>query len=188
MVRGVALAACVLLALAGPARAASVNGATMPDTWPVDGQNLVLNGMGVRTYTVLRVRGYAVGLYLQQRSSNPDAILASPGPKAVVLQFLHSASRSDIAEHYREGEAKNCARGECSNIDEAEFERLVAATPGAAVGDTLAYTVTKSGLHVTFNNRSLGDYSRELGIRIVASFIGATPPSPEVKRGLLGQP
>ena len=181
-----ALAACMALGLAGPAGAAVVGGATLPDTMAVDGQSLQLNGAAVRTATVFRVKVYAAGLYLPQRSTDARAILASPGSKALVLHFLHSARKSDVEEHYREGEARNCGNGECGAADEAEFERLIAATPGAAVGDTLAYVVTRRGMRVLFNNRLLGEFSADLGGRIMAGFIGRVPPSEELKRGLLG--
>ena len=87
-----------------PASAATLAGVTLPDTYPAGGQTLKLNGIALRTVTVLRVRAYVVGLYLPQPSADPSAIMAAPGPKVVLLQYLHEADKARIVAEYREGE------------------------------------------------------------------------------------
>ena len=183
------LAVSLSLGLARPGWAATTGGASLPDTYPVAGQQLVLNGLGIRTVTVFNVKVYVAGLYLAQRSSDARAILASPGPKVVLLQFLHAASKADIEKHYREGEQNNCGHGGCAPADAADFERLIAATPGAAVGDTLTYVITPKSVRVLSNNRLDGEFANpDLGLRLLAGFIGETPPSEDLKRHLLGAP
>ena len=171
-----------------PAQAATLGGATLPDTYPAGGQTLVLNGIGLRTLTVFNVKVYVAGLYLPQKSSDARAIMASPGAKVVLMQFLHTASKSQIEKQYREGEAKNCSHGECAPSDKGDFEKLIAATPAAAVGDTLAYVLSSRGVRVLFNNRVIGDFANpDLGLRLLAGFIGNAPPSEDLKQHLLGQ-
>ena len=187
MKRRLALLALCGLVLAGPARAASVSGLSLPDTFPLAGQTLVLNGLGIRTLTIFKVKVYVAGLYVAQRSRDARAILASPGPKVVLMQFLHKASKEDVEKQYREGEAKNCSHGECAPSDKDDFERLIALTPGAAVGDTLAYVCTQRGLRVLFNNKQVADIANPgLATRILAGFIGNAPPSEDLKEQLLG--
>ena len=187
-------AACLALtlcaaALPRPGHAATVGGVTFPDTYPAAGQTLVLNGMGIRTLTVFNVKVYAAGLYVAQKSGDARAIMASPGPKVILMQFLHTASKSDVEKHYREGEARNCGHGECDPADEADFNKLIAATPGAAVGDTLTYILSSRGVRALFNNRPIGEFNNpDLGLRLLAGFIGPTPPSEDLKRHLLGAP
>ncbi len=181
------LAVCVLLGLIGPGQAASISGYSLPDTYATAGQNLVLNGLGIRTLTIFRVKVYVAGLYVTQKSRDARAILASPGPKVILMQFLHSASKADVEKQYREGEARNCGHGECAASDQADFERLVAATPGAAVGDTLTYLFTQRGVRVLFNNQQIGDFANpDLSMRILAGFIGDKPPSEDLRAHLLG--
>ena len=181
------LALCGVLASAGPGRAASVSGYSLPDTFPLAGQTLALNGLGIRTLTILRVKVYVAGLYLAQKSRDARAILASPGPKVILLQFLHTASKADIEKQYREGEAKNCGHGECPPADQGDYERLIALTPGAAVGDTLTYVCTQRGLRVLFNSKQVGEIANaDLAMRVLAGFIGNSPPSEELKANLLG--
>ncbi len=187
MKRRLALLALCGLLLAGPGRAASISGLSLPDTYPLAGQTLVLNGLGIRTLTIFKVKVYLAGLYVAQRSRDARAILASPGPKVVLMQFLHKASKEDVEKQYREGEAKNCGHGECNPSDKGDFERLIALTPGAAVGDTLAYVCTQRGLRVLFNNKPVADIANpDLATRILAGFIGNNPPSEDLKARLLG--
>lgn len=181
------LALCGLLGLAGAGRAASISGYSLPDTYATGGQNLVLNGIGIRTLTIFRVKVYVAGLYVTQKSREARVILASPGPKVILMQFLHSASKADVEKQYREGEARNCGHGECAPSDQADFERLIAVTPGAAVGDTLTYLFTQRGVRVLFNNQQIGDFNNpDLALRILAGFIGDKPPSEDLRAHLLG--
>ena len=187
MKRKLALLALCGLVLAGPGQAASISGLSLPDTYPLAGQTLMLNGLGIRTLTVFKVKVYVAGLYVAQRNRDARAILASPGPKVVLMQFLHAASKADIEKQYREGEAKNCGHGECNPSDKDDFERLIALTPGAAVGDTLTYVCTQRGLRVLFNNKQVGEIANpDLATRILAGFIGSNPPSEDLKAQLLG--
>ncbi len=175
------------LCLALPARAATLAGVTLPDSYPIAGQTLILNGMGLRTVTFLGVKAYVAGLYLPQRSTDAGAILASPGTKILLMQFLHSASKSQVEAQYREGEKKNCGHGECNPADEADFNRLIAVTPAAEVGDTLTYFYGPKGVRVLFNNRQIADFANaDLSRQLLAGFIGAAPPSEDLKQHLLG--
>ncbi len=177
----------VALCLALPANSASLSGYSLPDAYPAGGQTLLLNGMGIRTLTIFNVRVYVAGLYLTQKSRDARAILASPGTKVLMMQFLHKASKSDVEKQYREGEERNCGHGECAKADEADFERLVAVTPGAAVGDTLTYVFTPKGMRVLFNGTQVGEFANpDLALRVLAGFIGDKPPSEDLKKHLLG--
>lgn len=173
--------------LAPGARAATLSGYTLPDVYPVAGQTLVLNGMGIRTLTIFNVRAYVAGLYVGQKSADPKAILASGGPKVVLMQFLHTAEKSAVEKQYREGKSKNCGHGECPKQDEADFERLIAVTPGAAMGDTFTYICNPAGLRVLVNNKEIASFANpDLAVRILQGFIGEKPPSEDLKRQLLG--
>src|ERR1700733_5523674 len=147
-----------LFALTPYGRAATVAGVTFPDTYPVDGQTLHLNGMGLRTVTFLDVRAYVAGLYLQQPSHDPAAIAATPGPKVVVLYFLHSASKAQVEKQYHEGEVDNCGAGQCKMSALPAFQRLVEIAPAVKVGDTSTYIITPGGVRVYANNNLLGDF------------------------------
>jgi hypothetical protein len=172
---------------ASHARAATLEGVTLPDTYNADGQNLVLNGIGLRTLTIFNVKVYVAGLYLAKPSHDPQAIMASPGPKVMLLQFLHAGSKADVEKEYRVGEQVNCGDGSCNPGDKTDFERLVAAAPAINVGDTATYIYTPKGVRVLANNRLVGDFANaDLSRLLLAGFIGAHPPSESLKAHLLG--
>ncbi len=177
----------LILCFARAGEGAEIGGASLPDRYPLPGQTLVLNGIGIRTVTIFNVRAYVAGLYLPAPSRDARAIIVSPEPKVLLMQFLHSASKAQVEQQYREGESRNCGHGECAPADAADFERLVAATPAAAVGDTLTYIFTSKGMRVLANNRLIGDFANpDLARHMLAGFIGDTPPSEDLKQHLLG--
>jgi hypothetical protein len=179
--------ALALTLTASAAGAATLDGVTFPDKYPVAGQTLVLNGLGQRTLTVFNVKVYVAALYLPQPSHDATQILASHSPKVLLLQYLHSGSKSEIEEEYRKGEQTNCADGGCNPADKTDFERLVAAAPAVKVGDTTTYIFNGHGFQVYANNQSIGTFNNEdLAERLLSGFIGAHPPSPDLRSRLLG--
>lgn len=170
------------------AGAATLAGATLPDTFPLEGQTLVLNGIGLRTLTIFNIRAYVVGLYLPQRSADAEAILKSNGPKVILMQFLHSASKAEVDAQFREGVERNCGHGECDPKDASDFDRLVAASPAIAVGDSSTYVFTPGRVRVYANQRMIGDFPNGgLAYQLLAGFIGSRPPSADLKQSLLGR-
>ena len=186
---GLLLAACLAQSALAQSAAATLAGVTLPQTYAVNGQPLSLNGIGLRTFTILEVKGYVAGLYLTQLSHDPQAILASPATKVIVLQFLRSASKADVENEYRAGEKANCAGGGCNPADAADFERLIAAAPAVKEGDTSTYIFTSKSVRVLANDQVVGEFANpDLANRLLAGFIGAHPPSQALKNQLLGLP
>jgi hypothetical protein len=181
--------AVMCLCLALPASAATLEGTTLPDRYTVDGQPLVLNGIGLRTLTILHVKVYVAGLYLTQQAHDSTQILKSPGPKVIIMKFLRDASKADVEKQYRAGEAANCGHGECAKEDEADFEKMVAAAPGVSAGDTFTYEFTRKGLRLLMNGKLVGDYpNMDLAYHFLAAFISEHAPSQELRAQLLGVP
>ena len=174
---------------AASAKAATVEGITLPDTYSVEGQTLVLNGIGVRTLTVFNFDVYVAALYLPRRDQDANRILSSPGPKVILLKFIRGASKERVEKQYREGEANNCGNGQCPKSDLADFEKLVAAAPAVSAGDTSTYIFIPQGVRVLATDRPTGDLAdRDLSFQLLNGFIGSHPPSPELGRALLGLP
>jgi len=148
---------------------------------------LVLNGLGLRTLTILRVRVYVAGLYVARRSGDARQIVASPGPKVLLLQFLRSGSKAQVEAQFRNGETVNCGAGGCDPDDRADFDRMVAAAPAVNAGDTFTFIVTQQGVRFYVDNRLVAQSSRpDLGRLILLGFIGSRPPTEELRRQLLG--
>jgi Chalcone isomerase-like len=174
--------------LAHDANAKTVAGYTFPDTIQIDGKTLVLNGMGLRTLTILSIRVYVAGLYVEHPSQDARAIESAPGIKVILLQYLRSGSKEQVEHEFRAGEQTNCGAGQCPQSDEPDFERLIKLSPAVQAGDTTTYIIRRSGLQVLFNNRLLATFSNpDLAFRILDGFIGARPPSESLRAALLGR-
>ena len=181
--------ALVCCSLAFGSSAATVDGVTLPDSYPVDGQSLVLNGIGPRSLTILNIKIYVAGLYLTRPDHDAQRILASPEPKVILLQFLHGGSKADVEKEYRAGETNNCGDGSCDPADKADFERLIEAAPAVKFGDTSTYIFTADGVRVLANNREIASFkNKDLAFRLLSGFIGAHPPSEDLRHHLLGLP
>jgi len=175
--------------IAPRACAAALSGVNVPDTLLIDGHKLVLNGLGLRTLTFLRVKIYVAALYLPRKTADAQAILASPGPKVITLHHIHSGSKGQVQDRYREGEKVNCGGGGCDAALQADFERLVASASPVNEGDVTLYLVTDKSFRVVFNGREVIAFtSNRLGNMIIEGFIGAHPPSESLRAGLLGVP
>lgn len=188
--RGVAVAvvAAVLSAPAAwsaSAAAAELDGVSLPDAVAVAGRHLVLNGIGLRTYSVLRVHIYVAGLYLERRDGDPGAILGSPGVKLIDVRFLRDVGADDARRSWRKGLRDNCPPP--CRLPPEEVEQFLAAVPAVHRGDSGTLLFTPRGLDVAFNGRPYGTVPDPLFARaVLATFLGPAPASPDLKRALLG--
>lgn len=178
----VALASLASLAVA---RAADLDGVSIPDTQLVDGRRLVLNGIGLRTYSVFDIHIYVAGLYLERQSDNAETILHSPETKLLDLHFLHDVNAEDAREAWLDGFDKNC-QPPCY-LDPRDIQRFLAAVTSIQKGDETKLLFTSSGAVVTSNGQLTGHINDpHFAEVILATFIGAAPPTARLKRELLG--
>jgi hypothetical protein len=186
MVRGLIVAAITLAQLAF-AEAADLHGVSMPDTFTADGMPLSLNGIGLRTFSIFEVPIYVAGLYLQQRSNNSDAILHSNEDKLLHIRFLRDVSVEDARKAWLEGFDNNC-KAPC-HLDPQDVQRFLAAVPPIRQGDESMLLFTRNGVSVTLNGRQSGVIpDAHFGEVMLSTFIGQVPPTPRLKRELLGGP
>ncbi len=165
--------------------ATELDGVSLPDSMVVAGRQLVLNGIGLRTYSILGVHIYVAGLYLQQRSSDADAILRSPGIKLLEFRFVRDVGAGDARRSWREGLRNNCTLP--CRLPPQEVAQFLAAVPSVHRGDSSALLFAPGRLDVTFDGRSYGTVTDPLLAQVVlATFIGPAPSSPRLKRELLG--
>ncbi len=187
-----ALMLLATLALSPAARAASLAGVDIPETFSIDGKSLVLNGYGLRTLTFLKVKIYVAALYLPKKSNDAQAILASPGPKVLRLHHIHSGTKDQVQDRYKEGLKVNCGDEQgpgCPADLRADYQKLFDSAKPVAEGDITTYIVTDKQFRVVFNGVPVISFNNvALGNMILAGFIGAHPPSPDLRAALLGVP
>jgi hypothetical protein len=185
MVRNLVLAVVAALAPLSVARAADLNGVAMPDTRVADGTQVQLNGIGLRTYSLLRIPIYVAGLYLERRNDNPDAIMRSTETKLLDIRFLRDVDADAARKAWLDGFEGNCKKP-CA-LDPHDVQRFLAAVPAVHNGDETTLLFNQNGVGVKFNGQSMGAINDPHFAEVMlATFIGVEPPTPVLKRQLLG--
>lgn len=155
-------------------------GVSMPASVEVDGQTLVLNGMGIREATVFSIDVFVAGLYLPETSTNGDAIIRARALKRLVLRFVHDVPRDGLAS------GLNDSFGPALADQITRFTGMLPAEISEGTVIILTYR-PGGGLEVHVDGRRRGVIS---GDAFAAAFfrflIGPNPPNRGLKRGLLG--
>ena len=157
----------------------------MPDQRVVYGTPMFLNGIGLRTFSPLGIRIYVAGLYLERRSGDPESILRSSDAKLLDIRFLRDVEAEDARKAWQESFEQNCT-APCY-LEPRDVQRFLAAVPSVHKGDSSTLLFTPRGVQVTFNGRPMGDIADPHFAKLMlATFIGSVPPTPRLKRELLG--
>ena len=174
------------LGLTPDLQAGTLAGVTLPDTVTVGNTSLLLNGMGLRTKFVVKV--YAAGLYLPQKSSDAAAIIKADEPKRIVMQFLHSASKGQMADAFSESFANNSP--DAAKTMKADIDRFIAALEPVKPGDQMVFTyVPGKGTTFALNGSDKLTIANQAFAPVLFSvWLGPKPPNADLKKGLLGQP
>jgi len=181
--------ACVVLALlVVPAAAMELAGVTLPDEITVGGTTLKLNGMGVRTKTMLKVKVYVAGLYLTTPSHDAAAIVAADQAKQVLMHFLYKKVEKDkLTEAWREGFANNSAAA--LPALKARLDEFCALWPDMASGERAVITyLPGTGTRLELNGTEAGVIpGKDFADAMFAVWLGTKPADTGLKEGILGE-
>jgi hypothetical protein len=182
----VALMGVVTAFGAGAASAAECNGVSFPDQVLVDGNQLTLNGLGLRLATMLKVKVYVAALYVASPSNDAKAILDPATRKQLVLHFVRNVDAGDLKEAWEEGFESN-AKKQLPALQE-RIDRLKSWMADMKTGQRLTFTSKPgAGTEVDVNGKVEGrlegdDFSNAF----LSIWLGEHPPNPGLKAGLLG--
>jgi hypothetical protein len=180
------LPVCLFLAISS-ARAAELAGVHMPDQKVVAGIPLTLNGMGLRTYSILRIRIFVAGLYLRHPSHDAQAIMNSSHVKLLRLIFLHDVDASEDRKGWQKSFAMNC-QAPCY-LPPDEVARFLSSVPSMHKGSTADIQFTPQGIDFTVDGRDLGQVTDPAFARIILlGYIGPHATSVSMRSGILGLP
>jgi len=165
--------------------AATLAGVTLPDSTQVAGKTLVLNGVGLRTKFVVKV--YVAGLYLEQKSSDANAILKSDSPKRMVMHFVRDVSKNQMTDAFEEGFKNNSP--DAAKSMKGDIDRLLAAITDIKEGQEMVFTyVPGTGTTMSINGQDKVTITGPAFAQVVFSlWLGPKPPNADLKKGLLGQ-
>jgi hypothetical protein len=185
----VLLQTIVILALGiGTAQSKECKGANFADQVQVEGSSLTLNGLGLRLATVFKVKVYVAGLYVVKTSTDANALLVATTPSELILHFVRNVDANDIRKGWREGFEKN-AKDQLPALKE-RIAILSGWMPAVKTGDRLTFIYKPgAGIQVDVNGAVKGTVKGDdFAKAFLSIWLGADPPNPEVKAGLLGGP
>lgn len=179
----VALIFMALLGMGNISHGRDLEGVSLPDHYQAGNARLVLNGMGVREKLIFKV--YVAGLYLPQSTHNADDILRSDTAKALVMQFTRDIPRDKLVQAYTEAFAGNAP--ELATRQKTNVDNFFTFLTDVKNGDRLSF-VYEPGQGSTFTNNAgrLIIANKEFADLYLQVYIGPKPPTPALKRGLLG--
>jgi hypothetical protein len=182
--------ATILLSIAlcaGPASAAELAGVSMPGHVTVGDKELVLNGLGLREATALKVDVYVGGLYLEEKSSDAEEILFSEQIKRIDMQFVRKVSSKKIQKGWSDALKANSPDKYESFVK--PLGQLNGWMDDMQKGDMMSFTATPGrGLEVVVRGDVKGVIEDESFAKAFWSiWLGPEPPNTGLKEGLLGK-
>jgi long-chain acyl-CoA synthetase len=176
----------VALALATGAAAIDVEGVKLDDKASVGGQELVLNGAGLRKRAIFKV--YVGSLYVPAKAQTTQEVL-SKGPRRIQLNVLRNLSSDQLIEALMDGLKQNLSPAELQGIavQSGEMAAIMKsfglAKEGSVVTIDFVGTSTKIGLDGTERGTIEGAAFNDALTRI---WIGEHPVQADLKKAMLG--
>lgn len=144
----------------------------------VDDKRLSLLGVGTRKATIFKVKVYDAALYVEDKTK-VDA--TDDSVKVVRMEFLRDVGADDIRKAWNEGFAKSCGNP-CS----LDFREFLANVQDVKKGQFLQYTLRPDRVSVDQAGK-VNEYKQKgLASAVLKTWIGDSPPNPELKEGMLG--
>jgi len=184
--------ACLGPGLAGrPAQAATFEGVQFDDRISLAGQDLLLNGTGLRSAGWFKA--YVAALYLPRRAASTAEVLAQAGPKRVRLVLMVDAPALELAKGFDKGVLRNTAGTEAQAL-RPRLARMFEAMQSAGnlkKGDAIDLDYDPArGTTLWLNGRARGEpiAGADFHLAVLRSFVGEHPYHRRLKSGLLGLP
>ncbi len=179
-----AIISLIALTVLSPVTAATIADVNFDDKVTVGDKELVLNGMGLRTATAFKVKVYAIGLYLENKSSDAEAIMASAENKRITMNFLHKVSADELSGGWTEGFENNTK--DISGIKD-QIAKFNASMKDVKTGDSIILNFSGGKVDVLINNTLVDSIEGESFLKAVqAIWLGRKPPNEPLKKGILG--
>jgi hypothetical protein len=168
--------------------AAEVAGVKYADTVKVAGKDLQLNGLGVRTKVVFKV--YAAGLYLQEKKSTVEDVLAAEGPRRMQLVMMRDVTSDDFGNNFMSGINNNLDSKDKTKIvtQISKFGEMFALLEALKKGDVLDLDwIPGQGTTCYLNGKRIGDITPDIAFynAILKIWLGNKPADNSLKPKLL---
>jgi hypothetical protein len=174
------------LTIACAAIAADVGGVKLDDRANVGGQELVLNGAGIRTRAVFKV--YVGSLYLPVKTANLEGVLAK-GPRRIQLNLLRDLSGDQLSDAVNDGlkESNSPADVDAVKSETEQFISIVKAIGPLKEGSVISIDFVEGATKIGFNAAPKGTVPGEAFNRALTKiWVGEKPVQPDLKKAMLG--
>lgn len=139
---------------------ATCNDVTMPDSINIKSKDLVLNGMGTRKATWLKVKVYVGGLYLSKKATDANDILSQPYPKYLRMHFVRDVDGKKLKEGWIEG-FEAAVEFNTRNMIQTQIDQFVGMMEDVNKNDEIVLTFTDKGVEVDIKNKQKGTIAGE---------------------------
>lgn len=184
-IRMAALLAAAIVA--GASQAAEVAGVKLEEKAQAGGQELVLNGAGLRTKFFIQV--YVGALYVAQKTNSPAAILDNPAPRRMVLRMLREMDADSLYGALDEGLRNNLNPAELAEL-QPQIDQLGTLMKGIGTireGDVIAIDFGAAGIELGLNGKLRGKVEgAAFGKALLKVWLGDRPADASLKKALLG--
>jgi hypothetical protein len=172
------------------AQAIVVEGVRFEPTTTVGGQEVALNGAGLRSRLFVKV--YAAGVYVPQKSNDPAVLLAQSGPRRILIGMLRDVDAQTFANSLLEGLAANHSEKQMTEF-KPQIDQLLTAmrTVGEArKSDVIQLDYTSdAGTRMSVNGRPLCEPvagGAAFFNALLRIWIGDKPADTSLKKAMLG--
>jgi hypothetical protein len=179
------VAVVLTLFLASQSFALEVAGVQMDQAVTIHGQQLKLNGYGIRKKFFVKV--YIGSLYASRHLASAAEAYGDNGNKLIRMNFLHAkVAKEKIIEAFNEGFTSNSP----DLAGSAEVKKFLGLfTADFIHGDVVDLVIGADGsVSASHNGRPLGTVtSAKLGKAVLAIYLGDKPADASLKSGMLGK-
>lgn len=184
--------ACAVAALLSISvvNATEVEGYKFPEHVQLDGTELVLNGAGVRIYSVFSV--YVAALYLPTRKGDGEAILRENQPSRVSLHFLRELTPEQITTSINDALRDTLTTEQRAPLERRlkDFGSILETLPVLKKGARIVIDyVPKAGTTIRVNGETKGSIpGADFNQALLRTWIGERPKDTRLKAAMLGVP
>jgi long-chain acyl-CoA synthetase len=180
--------AAILLALLAAAgvSAADIGGVRLEDKASVGGQELALNGGGVRKRVVFNV--YVASLYLPQKAADLAGAVAQ-GTRRIRLDMLRTLSTDALIEALNDGLEANTDAAELAAIKPASVQlaSIMKTFGQVKEKDVVTLDFYEGATHVGLNGEAKGVIAgKSFNQALTRIWLGDKPVQADLKKALLG--
>jgi long-chain acyl-CoA synthetase len=176
----------MVLFFAVPALAAEVGGVKLDDKVSVGGQELVLNGAGIRTKAIFKV--YRGSLYVPAKATDLAGVLAK-GPRRVQMNLLRTVSGEDLVGALVDGLKDNNSPQDLAAVKTQtdEMVGIMKAFGDVKEGNVVTLDFVDGATKIGFNGAPKGSIAGEPFNRaLMKIWMGDKPVQADLKKAMLG--